>query len=195
MRPVPRRRSHCVSEGVSWGGGQPRSPGSGGPPSSCGRASRRAARAVQTSGGLGGARLSRGCRGSQPPEPVLPGWACARPTAEVTAARKNHGCAHYTLPPPDLCLRLPQRRPGPLEEQDGRAGPVGGPGWPRLGPPAGPKALLPEGSAGGLGETGPASSLLGDPWLLRRPPAVTRFRGPTWTDTHTYARRMNMRCK
>lgn len=111
----------------------------------------------------------------------LPGWTCARPTPEVTDAVKNLGLSTvHPAPPPhlDLCLRLPQRRPGPLEEQEGRAGPVEGPAWPELGLPAGPKALLLEGSPGGLGETGPASSLLGDPWLFRRPPALTPFHGP-----------------
>ena len=128
--------------------------------------------------GVSVALTSLGVVGSRPPELVPPGWACARPAAEVTAARKNHGRAQCTLPPPALCLRLPQSRPGPLEEQEGGAGPVEGPGWPRLRPPGRPKALLPGGSAGGPGETGPASSLLVDSWLFRCPPAVTRFRGP-----------------
>lgn len=172
--PCPRVHSHFISGwGLSWGWGPASLASLGGPSSSFG------CQGSPDKRWLSGAHLSRGRRGSQPPSQSPPGWTCARPAAEVTAAVKNLGlCTVHPPPHPDVCLRLPQRRPGPLEEQERRAGPVEGPAWPGLGLPAGPQALLLEGSPGGLGETGPASSLLGDPWLFRHPPAVTPFHGP-----------------
>ena len=170
--PHARGHSHFIPGwGPSWGWGPASLASLGDPPSSFGRPDKRC---------LSGTHLSRGHQGSQPPSQSPPGWTCARPAAE--AAVKSLGlCTVH--PPPDLCLCLPQRRPGPLEEQERRAGPVEGPAWPGLGLPAGPQALLLEGSPGGLGETGPASSLLGDPWLFRRPPAVTPFHGPLRDDS------------
>lgn len=181
--PVPRRCSHFISGwGFSWGWGPASLTWIGRPALLLRPDFRAGCQGRPDKRCLSGVHLSRVRRGSWPSEPVPARLDLCPPHSRGHGRSEEPGPAHSTPRPPpphlDLCLRLPQRRPGPLEEQEGRAGPIEGPARPELGLPAGPKALLLEGSPGGLEETGLASSLLGDPWLFRRPPALTPFHGP-----------------
>ena len=102
--PCPRVHSHFISGwGLSWGWGPASLASLGGPSSSFG------CQGSPDKRWLSGAHLSRGRRGSQPPSQSPPGWTCARPAAEVTAAVKNLGlCTVHPLAPP---RRLPPSPP------------------------------------------------------------------------------------